>query len=98
MLLAGALTCLLAGALLAQPGTINVPPDRAIFIVRVPADAVVTIGDQPTKQTGTERMFTTQPLVPGSSYAYDFVVTWKDKGEGKTTKRTVKFQTGQAKV
>jgi len=92
-LLAGTAVLALAGALLAQPGTLTVPPDRAVLIIRVPADATLTVGGEATKQTGPERWFTTPVLVPGYTYSYEVVASWKDK----TEKRTIQFQAGQTK-
>lgn len=47
------------------------------IIVRVPDDAIVTIGGQKTKQTGPSRTFYTQDLEPGFKYQYEFTVTSK---------------------
>lgn len=63
------------------------------IIVKVPADATVTVGGQATKQTGMTRTFYTEDLVPGFKYQYEFVVVspkggklsqWVEVTPGKT--------------
>jgi uncharacterized protein (TIGR03000 family) len=95
VLLAGSAMLLLAGALSAQPGSQLVPLDRALLIVRVPADATLTIGGEATKQMGAERRFTTPTLVGGFTYSYELVATMKD---GSTARRTITFLPGQAQI
>ena len=58
-LLVCAVPCTLAGVLVAQPGGSKAPPDQAILIVKVPADAKLSIGEQAFKQTGPERTLIT---------------------------------------
>jgi uncharacterized protein (TIGR03000 family) len=98
LMLAGTALLFVASVLLAQPGALVVPPDRAMLLVRVPADAKVTIGDQPTQQTGTERVFTTPSLQAGYTYSYEVGATWKDGGKDRTVRRTIVFQRGQFKT
>jgi uncharacterized protein (TIGR03000 family) len=90
--------CLLTATLGAQPGTLTVPPDRAMFVVRVSADAVVMVNGQPTRQKGAERTFTTPPLQPGGTYTYEFEARWSNGGKDRSSKRVVQFQPGQARV
>ncbi len=82
-----------AGAVLAQAvqGT-----DRpATIIVRVPADATLTVGNQATKQQGAERRFVTPDLVPGYTYSYDLTARWMRGDQEFTAKRKVELQPGQ---
>src|SRR6516164_6027522 len=96
--LAGSLACVFAGALWAQPGAMVVPPDKALLIVRVPADATLSIGSQTFEQKGPERRLITPSLKLGMTYTYELAARWMEKGQEKTAKRSVSFQTGQAKV
>jgi uncharacterized protein (TIGR03000 family) len=98
ILVAAAIGCFLSMSMVAQSGTITVPRDRAILIVRVTADATVTVGGLPTNQKGAERTFTTPPLVPGYSYSYEFAARWTEDGKEQSSKRVVDFQAGEAKV
>jgi uncharacterized protein (TIGR03000 family) len=88
----------LGGVLLAQPGGPKAPPDAAIIVVRVPADATLSIGEQTFKQTGPERTLVTPTLKPGTTYSYALVARWKEKGADKTVTRTVSFQAGKVKT
>jgi uncharacterized protein (TIGR03000 family) len=94
--LAGTAGCLLVSALWAQPGSITVPPDRAILIVRLPADATLTVGDQVSTQTGPARTFTTPQLQAGFTYSYELVARWQENGKQLTSRKTLTFQPGQA--
>jgi uncharacterized protein (TIGR03000 family) len=85
------------GFLLAQPGVITAPPDRAVIVVTAPADAMVSVGGQLSAQRGPERHFYTGPLAPGS-YAYDIVATWRENGKEKKDQRTVTFRPGEVKL
>jgi uncharacterized protein (TIGR03000 family) len=63
--------------------------DNAAHIrLRVPADAEVWFDGERTKQTGTERVFTSPPLTPGERFAYEVRVRWtKDGRPTEATKR-----------
>jgi uncharacterized protein (TIGR03000 family) len=88
----------LAGVLMAQPGNLTAPPDRAIIVVKAPADATVIIGGQVSTQRGAEHVFNTLQLAPGYTYSYDVTATWLEKGEQKMGKSTVTFAPGEVKV
>jgi uncharacterized protein (TIGR03000 family) len=94
----GLLACLVAGALLAQTGAPTVQPNQAVIVVRVPADANVTVGGQATTQKGPQRSFTVLNLEPGYTYSYEVVVRWIDNGKERSEKHTVQFQAGQTKT
>ena len=90
-----AVSAALAGAVLVQ-GALAQGPDRpATIIVRLPADATLTIGSQETKQTGFERRFVTPDLVPGYSYSYELKARWTRGDKEISAKRTVDLQAGQ---
>src|SRR3954449_7485239 len=87
---------LLAGAVIsrlhAQTGpSITVPPDRALLIVRVPADAQVKVGGQPTTQKGLERFFFSPTLQPGK-YTYEIEVAWTEGGQTRTAQERIEVQ------
>jgi uncharacterized protein (TIGR03000 family) len=92
-----ALMVFAGGMLLAQPGVITAPPDRAVIVVYAPPDAMVSIGGQFSAQKGPERRFYTGSLAPGS-YAYDIVATWQENGKEKKQQRTVTFRPGEVKL
>jgi uncharacterized protein (TIGR03000 family) len=98
MILAVSAIIIASPTLPAQTGAVNVPPDRAAILVRVPADAIVTVGEQATRQTGTDRLFTTLPLAPGFTYSYEIVARWKKDGADATAKATVEFHPGQVRI
>ena len=52
----------MAGVLFAQPGGMLAPSDKAILVIRVPADATLSIGDQTFEQKGGERRLITPSL------------------------------------
>jgi uncharacterized protein (TIGR03000 family) len=88
----------LAAVLEAQQDPPKAPPGKALVIVRVPADAVVTIDDRPTKEKGTERKFITPVLIPGATYAFEIVARWKEMDKEQSEKRTIYFEAGQVKT
>jgi uncharacterized protein (TIGR03000 family) len=79
-----------AGAALAQQA-----PNDALIVVRVPADATLTVGGQETTSRGSERRFVSPDLTPGSSYSYELVATWQQGGKEMKVTRTVSFRAGQ---
>jgi uncharacterized protein (TIGR03000 family) len=83
---------------LLSAGEDTVPTDKALLVVRLPANAVLTIGDAPTRQTGTERLFLSPALEPGKSYRYELVATWEDSGKPKTVTRFAGVKAGQRTV
>jgi uncharacterized protein (TIGR03000 family) len=86
------------GALVAQTDPPIAPPDKTILIVRVPADATVTIGGQSMAQKGPQRSFITPALEPGTTYSFELIARWQDADHEKSVKRTVTFRAGQAKI
>jgi uncharacterized protein (TIGR03000 family) len=95
---ASTLALIVAGVLLAQPGAIVVPADKAIIVVYTTADATVSVGGQVSAQKGPERRFITPTLTAGDSYSYEIVATWTDKGAPKQETRTVSFHAGETKT
>jgi uncharacterized protein (TIGR03000 family) len=71
-------------------GYVNIPElpaNTASIRVTVPADAKVWFDDRKTTQTGSERLFESPPLAPGSDYSYDIKVQWRDR-DGKEMTQT----------
>jgi len=67
-------------------------PERVInFTLLVPADAVVTIDDNPTREAGAARQFQTPPLPVGREYRY----TVRASAGGKTVTRPVVLRHGE---
>ncbi|MCI0684712.1 MAG: DUF1080 domain-containing protein [Gemmataceae bacterium] len=76
-----------AGAALAQTRSGTV-------IVRVPADAVVTVGGEKTTQKGTERRFVSPALEPGT-YSYQVEATWTEGGKEVKVSKKVTLEAGK---
>lgn len=62
-------------------GTSAIDPDAATIVVNLPADATLTVDDQPTTSTSDRRVFVSPPLAQGMDYGY--VLTAKMTHEGK---------------
>jgi uncharacterized protein (TIGR03000 family) len=71
------------------------PPDRAQLRVRLPADAVLTIGASATRQAGGERLFVSPPLETGKRYSYTLTAEWKENGQTRTEVREVPVRAGE---
>lgn len=69
--------------------------DRASIEIRVPADADLWFDGYRSKQTGPVRRFSTPPLKPGESYAYDIRVRWTVDGAPVEQTRTVAVRPGE---
>lgn len=70
-----------------QPAPQAAPSNTATVRLVVPADAQVRFDQRETKQSGTDRLFETPPLTPGSDYYYQVTVRWQD-GDGKEVVQT----------
>jgi len=87
-----ALLALLLPSVMAQP---TVHDNQAIVIVRLPANATLTIGGANTTQIGAERSFISPPLTLGQTYYYALKATWTENGQTKTVSREVPVRAGQ---
>jgi len=85
----------LATLIESAPAADEVPGNKALLTVKVPATATLTVHDQPTKSTGPERSFITPVLEPGKKYSYILVATWDEGGEKKSVERKVFVFAGQ---
>jgi uncharacterized protein (TIGR03000 family) len=81
----------------AVPMVMTEPPpgdNRAKITVTVPADAEVYFDGTETTETGSERVFTTPPLAPGTEYTYSIRAVWTKGGKPVEQTRKVTFQAG----
>jgi uncharacterized protein (TIGR03000 family) len=62
----------------------------AVLVVRVAADAMLTVDGEPTRLRGEERRFLTPPLKPGVRYHYLVSATWSSSEPARTITRTRK--------
>src|SRR5262249_36162062 len=73
----------------------DAPKDKALIVVKLPANAELRIGTSATVQTGPERLFISPPLTPGKSYSYQMVAIWKEGGKEKKVTRRVPVKAGE---
>jgi uncharacterized protein (TIGR03000 family) len=71
------------------------PPAPARFIVELPADARLWVGDWATTSTSARREFTSPPLEPGEPFHYDLVAQVVRGGRLVTLTGAVTVRAGQ---
>jgi len=72
-----------------------VQDNRTVLIdVRVPAEAQIWFDDDPTKQTGAERLFVSPRLTPGKYYEYQIRAQWNQNGKKLERTQRITFQAG----
>src|SRR5262249_8657022 len=86
---------LLTGLVLSQDSRITIPPDKALIVLRVPADARITVGGYTLPDKGPERTFFSQTGKPGANYFEEAEAAWKKKGQERKIPRRVSFQVGR---
>jgi uncharacterized protein (TIGR03000 family) len=70
--------------------------DRQVLLeVRIPADADLLIGGQPTMQKGTLRRFVSPPIESGRTFTYDLAGKWMDNGQPVNRSKTVDVHAGE---
>jgi uncharacterized protein (TIGR03000 family) len=69
--------------------------NSATLIVKLPADARLTIDDQPTRSSNTPRVFVTPPLQPNHEYTYHLKVSVMRDGKEVTEAKDAKVRAGQ---
>lgn len=70
--------------------------NRAMLVVRVPANAVVEFNGKPTVQMGQMRRFHTPELEPGWTYSFNVDASWPQaNGERVQRSRKVSFRAGE---
>jgi uncharacterized protein (TIGR03000 family) len=67
----------------------------AKIVIEVPAGARLWFDDQPTRQTGPIRSFSTPPLAPGMDYRYQLKVEVMRDGKHATRTETITVRAGQ---
>jgi len=71
-------------------------PNSVTLRVRVPdANAELWVQGQQTQQRGTERVFTSPPLTPGSEYTYSVKAKWMENGQPQERTLPVTVRPGQ---
>jgi uncharacterized protein (TIGR03000 family) len=66
----------------------------ATLVVKLPADATLTIDDQATKSTSAKRVFVTPALKPGAAYYYTLKATVVREGQAVVTTKVVQVRPG----
>lgn len=71
-------------------------PQTATVRVLVPTDtARVWIDDQPTQQSGTDRLYVTPPLETGKNYSYTVRASWMQGGQEVNREKKVPIEPGK---
>lgn len=70
-------------------------PAPATFVVRLPADAVLTIDDQPTASTSSWRRIVTPDLKQGKEYFYTLKAELVADGHKTVASQRVPLRAGQ---
>lgn len=69
--------------------------DSATIVVELPADAKLTIDDQPTESTSGRRVFTTPDLEEGKEYSYTLKAEVVRDGRVQVITKKVAFRAGE---
>lgn len=77
------------------PNPAPLPPKTSQLIIDLPADATLTINDQATTLTSSQRVFQSPPLDAARSYVYNLSATSIQNGISRTVTRTVPIKAGQ---
>ncbi len=86
-----------SGATVSQPFKAGSTPDKAEFLVKVPAaDAKLFFNDKFVEQQGTERKLITPTLASGLTYSYRVRATWLENGQEKSQEQKLQAVPGQA--
>lgn len=72
-----------------------VPANKAVIVVKLPADARLYLNGQLTQATGATRTFVTPAIETGTSFTYTVRVEWVKNAELVAQTRQVVFQAGQ---
>jgi uncharacterized protein (TIGR03000 family) len=78
-----------------QPAQQAAPSNTATVRLVVPADAKVRFDERETKQSGTDRLFETPPLTPGSDYFYQVTARWQEGGKEVVQTRTLRVRANE---
>jgi uncharacterized protein (TIGR03000 family) len=72
--------------------------DRAIIVVRLPADADLWFQGTRMSLTGPERIFTTPALAQGQEYVYDVFARWYEAGREVRKRERIPVRAGQRHI
>jgi uncharacterized protein (TIGR03000 family) len=79
-----------------KPPAEAAPDNTATLDVHVPdANADVFVDGRQTRQRGTQRTFTSPPLVPGRDYTYEIRADWWQDGQRVSSTQTATVQAGR---
>lgn len=73
----------------------DVPPDRAVIVVKLPPSARLLVDEHPTTQTGPERTLITPSLPPGQTFTYELTAAWDEGGKQRKEIRQVTVRAGR---
>jgi uncharacterized protein (TIGR03000 family) len=73
----------------------KVAPDKALIVVKLPADATLTLNGEKTSATGAERRFSASGLKKENRYSYVLVATWTENGKQRKEEKKVSFNAGE---
>lgn len=70
-------------------------PAAAVIVVRLPAEASLTVDGRPTHLSSSRRQFVSPPLQPGTEYSYTFRAQVNRDGEIVSASKRVRVHAGQ---
>jgi uncharacterized protein (TIGR03000 family) len=70
-------------------------PLEATIVVRLPADATLTVDDNPTRSTSGLRLFVTPPLPAGQDFSYTLKARAVRNGRAVEVEKQVKVRGGE---
>jgi uncharacterized protein (TIGR03000 family) len=73
----------------------TVEPTKATIVVSLPADATLTVDDNPTTSTSATRVFASPPLQPGKQYTYTLKAEIVRDGQKVVAEKKVPVRAGQ---
>jgi uncharacterized protein (TIGR03000 family) len=74
---------------------VQAPTNTARVYVTLPADAKLTIDDEPTVSTSESRVFMTPSLTPGKTFHYELKATVVRDGKTETVTKQVAVRAGE---
>ena len=71
------------------------PGLAAVLDIKMPCFGELWVDGFSTEQLGTDRLFRSPPLAPGSEYVYEVKARWTQNGKPVTRTKTVRVRPGQ---
>jgi uncharacterized protein (TIGR03000 family) len=78
-----------------RPTPVQAPTNTAKLYVNLPADAKLTIDDNPTASTSESRVFVTPSLTPGKTFHYMLKATVVRDGKTEIVTKKVAVRAGE---